>query len=57
MIFQKLSIKNFKKVLLTKNILAEDANSHGRPSFVLCVIALTNCAIEAWESLTQLCNI
>ena len=38
-------------------IFCEDANSHGRPSFVFCVIALTNCAIEACEYLTQLCNI
>ena len=50
-------MKNFKKVLLTKNILPEDANSHGRPSFVLCAIALNNCAIEDCDSMTQLCNI
>ena len=40
-------MKNFKK-----DILSEDANSHGRPSFVFCVIALTNCAIEACEFMT-----
>ena len=49
-------MKNLKKYFWLK-IFCEDANSHGRPSSVFSVIALTNCAIEACESMTQLCNI
>ena len=53
--------KNYQWKILKKyfwlKIFCEDANSHGRPSFVFCVIALTNCAIEACESMTQICNI
>ena len=55
--FQELSMKNFKKKYFWLKIFCEDPNLHGRPSFVSCVIALTNCAIEACESLTHLCNI
>ena len=53
--------KNYQWKFLKKyfwlKIFCEDANSHKRPSFVFCVIAITNCAIEACESTTQLCNI
>ena len=49
--------KNYQWKILKKyfwlEILCEDANSHGRPSFVLCVIALTNWAIEACESMNE----